>query len=224
MSTINKHHGPHPGILSLLYTVLLVASLVTFGVLSHGATYPRAFGPLANAAPVYGNFATAVRMSALLQIMSAIPLGLFAAALTSRLRFLGVNSTGVSIASFGGTAASILLIFSGICGWTLSQPCVVAGDLSAMRALQLLSFASGGMSFASTLGLLMAGISIPCLFAGWAPRWLSWLGLVLAAIGQLSLLGFLFIPFFFLLPVVRFGSLVWIIGIGFRLTKTKPSA
>jgi hypothetical protein len=220
----SKHHGPHPGILALIYILLLIASLAAFGILSQGAPYPRPFGVPGDAQHIYLDFPTAVRVGALLQIASTIPLGLFAAALTSKLRFLGANSTGVNIASFGGTAAAILLLFSGICGWVLSQPGVVGPDLSVMRSLQLLSFASGGMAFASTLGLMMAGISVPCLFGKWAPRWLCWTGILLAAIAQLSLLGFLFEPFVFLLPVVRFLSLVWMIGMGFVLQKRTSAA
>src|SRR5579859_5509912 len=103
---VRKHHGPHPGILALIYILLLIASLVSFSILAHGAPYPRPFGSLADAQQIYRQFPFALRLNAFFQIGSAIPLGLFNAALTSRLNFLGVNVTGVSIALFGGIAAS----------------------------------------------------------------------------------------------------------------------
>jgi hypothetical protein len=218
----SKHHGPHPGGLALIYFGLLAASLILFSVLSNGAAYPRPFGNPAEIRQTYLQFPLAVRWSALFMIGSAIPLGLLTAALTSRLHFLGVNVTGVSIALFGGLAASIILLFSGLCTWVLSQPGIVTGDLSAMHTLQLLAFGSGGMLFTTALGLFMAGISVPCLFGGYAPRWLAWLGLILAGLGELSVLGFVFPSLYFLLPLVRFPSIVWMIGVGFTMIKQPP--
>lgn len=218
-TAITKHHGPHPGILAIIYFALLAASLIVFNVLSNGAAYPRPFGNLADISQTYLHFQVAVRWGAFLQMGSAIPLGLLTAALTSRLHFLGVHVTGVSIALFGGLATSIFLLFSGLCTWVLSLPGIVAGDLSAMHALQLLAFGSGGMLFGVTLGLFMAGISVPCLFGGYAPRWLVWLGLILAGIGELSVLGFVYPPFYFLLPLVRFPSIVWMVGVGFTMAR-----
>jgi hypothetical protein len=220
MQPITKHHGPHPGILAIIYFALLAASLIVFNVLSHGAAYPRPFGSLQEIRQTYLQYPLAVKWSAVLQMGSAIPLGLLTAALTSRLHFLGVNVTGVSIALFGGLATSILLLFSGLCAWVLSQPGIVTGDLSVMHTLQLLAFGSGGMLFGVTLGLFMAGISVPCLFGGYAPRWLAWLGLILAGIGELSFLGFVFPPFYLLLPLVRFPSIVWMVGVGFTMAKS----
>ena len=217
----NKHHGPYPGNLAIIYILLLAASLILFSVLSNGAPYPRPFGDLAAARQIYEQFPLAIRLNALFQIGSAIPLGLLTAALTSRLHFLGVNVTGVSIALFGGIAASLLMMLSGLCTWVLSQPGIVGGDLSTMHSLQLLSFGSGGMGFAATLGLFMAGISVPCLFGGYAPRWVAWLGLILAGIAELSVLGFVFPALYYLLPVVRFPSTIWMVGVGFTMAKNK---
>src|ERR1700761_127406 len=112
---MQKYHGPNPGILAVIYSLLLIASLMAFSILAEGAPYPRPFGVLTETQRIYLQFPAAVRVSALLQIVSAIPLGLLTAALTGRLGFLKSNVTGINIAAFGGTAASILLIFSGIC-------------------------------------------------------------------------------------------------------------
>jgi hypothetical protein len=46
--------------------------------------------------------ADAVRVVAFLQFGAAIPLGLFTATLVSRLRFLGIDAAGATIALFGG--------------------------------------------------------------------------------------------------------------------------
>jgi hypothetical protein len=215
----SKHHGPYPGALAIIYFILLAASLILFGMLSHGSVYPRPFGELADARHTYLQFPLAIRLNALFQIGSAVPLGLLTAALTSRLRFLGVHVTGVNIALFGGIMASVFLAFSGICTWVLSQPGIVTDDGGVMRALQLLAFGCGGMLFAVALGLFMAGISVPCLFGGYAPRWLAWLGIILCGIAELSFLGFVSPPFSFLIPFVRFPSVVWMVGVGFTMAK-----
>jgi hypothetical protein len=217
--TDKRHHGPHPGILAVIYVLLLIASLVSYGILSHGAPFPRPFGLLTDAQQIYLQFPMAIRVNALLQMGSAIPLGLFTAALTSRLWFLGVNVTGVNIALFGGIAASVLLTLSGISTWVLSQPGIIGSDMTAMHALQLFSFGSGGIAFVVAQGLLMAGISVPCLFGGYAPRWLGWMGMILAAMAVVSFLGFLIPQFYLLLPLVRFPSTIWMIGVGFTMTK-----
>jgi hypothetical protein len=181
------------------------------------------FGSREEAARLFRQFPDAVRVNAFLQFGAAIPLGIFTAAVTSRLQFLGVNVTGVSIAMFGGTAAAVLVILSALAGWILSQP-GITDDLLTMHVLQLIGMLTGGVAHITMLGLLMAGVSIPCLFGKYTPRWLAWLGIILAGLAELSVLSLVFFPLTVLLPVVRFTSYVWMIGTGFRLTKSGAGA
>ncbi|HZY35421.1 MAG TPA: hypothetical protein VFE53_02165 [Mucilaginibacter sp.] len=217
----DRHRGPHPGILAIIYTLLFALGLVLFGILSHGAQFPRPFGPLQTAQQTFLQFPDAIRISALFQFGAAIPLGLFTAAVTSRLSFLGVNVTGVSIALFGGIAASVLFMLSGLSGWVLSQP-GVANDVNVMHAIQLFGFGCGGVAFTVALGLLMAGISVPCLFGRYTPKWLAWFGLILAGIAELSTLSLVVPQATYLLPLVRFPSFIWMIWTGFTLIKNRP--
>lgn len=219
--TYSKHHGPHPGVLAIVYTILFAAGLISFGILSHGAEFPRPFGSSA-AQDTFLKFPEAIRINAFFQFACAIPLGLFTAACTSKLSFLGVKATGVSIALFGGMAAALFFMLSGLCGWVLSQP-GIAGDLSVMRAIQLLGFGSGGIAFTAALGLFMAGISVPCLFGGYAPKWVAWLGLILAGIAELSTLSLVIPQAVLLLPVVRFPSMIWMLAMGFSLQANLPA-
>jgi len=217
----DRHRGPHPGILAIIYTLLFVVSLVLFGILSNGAQFPRPFGPLQTAQQTYLQFPDAIRINALFEFGAAIPLGLFTAAVTSRLSFLGVNVTGVSIALFGGIAASVLFMLSGLSGWILSQP-GVANDVNIMHAIQLLGFGCGGVGFTVAFGLLMAGISVPCLFGGYTPKWIAWFGLILAGIAELSVLSLVAPQAVYLFPLVRFPSFIWMIAAGFTLIKKRP--
>jgi hypothetical protein len=70
--------------------------------------------------------------------------------------------------------------------------------------------------------LLMAGISVPCLLGNYSPKWVAWLGLVLAGLAELSSLGLVFPSATLLFPLVRFPSFVWMIGMGFTLITHKP--
>jgi hypothetical protein len=217
----DRHRGPHPGIIALIYVILFIASLASFAILTHGSGFPMPFGPLAKAQHIYQQFPDAIRVNALLQFGAAIPLGLFTASATSRLNFLGVNATGISIALFGGITASLLITVSSLCSWILSQPGIV-NDLSVMHAVQLFGFASGGVAHVVALGLLMAGISVPGLLGKLIPKWVAWLGLILAGIAELSTLSLVINQFTYLLPIVRFGSYIWLIGTGFTLIKKRP--
>ncbi|AYB32070.1 hypothetical protein [Chryseolinea soli] len=222
-SPYEKHRGPHPGIIAIIYVCLFIVSLILFGILSQGSGFPRPFASPEQAQQIFRQFPDAIRFNALFQFGAAIPLGLFTAAVTSRLRFLGVTATGVNIAQFGGIAASLLITFSSLCSWLLSQP-GVANDLPVMHALQLFGFATGGVAHITALGLLLAGISVPCLLGGYTPKWVAWLGLILAGIAELSTLSLVIEQAGYLLPVVRFGAYIWMISTGFTLAKNKPES
>ncbi|MGO4294999.1 hypothetical protein [Chitinophaga sp. RAB17] len=217
-SPYEQHRGPNPGALAIVYTTLFIASLIIFGVLSHGAAFPRPNGSLTDAQQVFLRFPDAIKFNALFQFGAAIPLGLFTATVTSRLSFLGVNASGVSIAMFGGITASVFITISSLCGWIMAQP-GIADEVHILHAVQLLSFASGGIAHIVALGLLMAGISVPCLLGRYTPKWVAWSGLVLAGIAELSTLSLVIPAAGYLLPLARFGSYIWLISTGFTLTK-----
>lgn len=216
--TASRHRGPHPGIVAVVYAALFMGSIGIYFLLAGGNSFPRPYAPAADLRHLYLDYSSAVRANALLQFGAAIPLGIFTAAVTSRLHFLGLRVTGVTIALFGGITASLFVSLSALCNWVLSQP-GIADDLSLMQALRLLSFATGGAAHTVAIGLLMAGVSVPCLLGDFAHRWVAWLGLILAALAVLSTLSLVIPALNALLPVVRFGSYVWMIGTGFTLSK-----
>lgn len=215
------HHGPQPGIVAIVHVTLFMTSLILLGVLTKGAGFPTPYGDLQKAQASTLQFANSLRITAFLQFGAAIPLGIFTAAVTSRLNFLGVNVSGVSIALFGGVAASIFLTLSSLCSWILSQA-GVATDIHVMHVIQFIGFATGGNAHVAALGLLMAGISIPCLFGRYTPKWVAILGLGLAIFAELSTFGLIFYPAEFFLPIARFGFYIWMIATGFTLAKSRP--
>jgi len=56
------------------------------------------------------------------------------------------------------------------------------------------------------------------------PRWLAWAGLVIAALSELSFFSMVIEPLQFLLPVGRFGGLIWLIAVGFLLPHKRAAA
>jgi hypothetical protein len=217
------HRGPPLGPLAVACVGLFVGSFVVMALLTGGAAYPTPYDPPEAARAFFGPYADALQIVAFLQFGSAIPLGLFTATIVSRLRFLGLNVAGVSIALFGGFAAALMLAISALVSWTLAQP-GIADDPGGLRILQLLTFAFGGPGHVVPLGLLLAGVSVPAAFARLLPRWLVWFGLIVAVIAELSWLSLIAPVAGPLLPIARFPALLWLTIAGFMLPTARGAA
>jgi hypothetical protein len=153
-----------------------------------------------------------------------ICLGLFTAAVVSRLHFLGARATGVYIALFGG----FLVVFDAMAGtmamWALLRPGVAAHP-DVVLALYYVGYGLGGPGFSIPMGLFMAGISVTAAFMKLLPKWLIVCGLILAAAGELSWFHLLVFPkLLFLIPLVRFPGFLWLIAVGFLLPRTRRPA
>jgi hypothetical protein len=214
--------GPPPAVLAAVSTGLLVAGLVTSTVMA-GATFPA---PSAAPEVVQAYFranSAAVAVTAFFTFASAVPLAIYAAAVSARLHTLGIRNSGATIALAGGVLAAGFLSLSGLVSWTLSRP-AISGDPALVHALQALGFGTGGPGHVVALGLLVAGIAVPGLLAGLLPRPFAVAGLVLAAVAELSTLALLVDPAMYLLPIARFGGLLWLIAAGALLPRRRPAA
>lgn len=158
----------------------------------------------------------AIQFGSFCELASAIPLGVFMVTTVSRLRFLGVRAAGESIALLGGIGTTTLLILSALSSWSLTRP-GVAESTGAVSALQAISFAGGGPGFAVLLGLFIAGVSIPAGLYKLMPRWLMWLGIVIAVACELASLSLLNFKAAYFIPVGRFISIIWMIGVALTL-------
>jgi hypothetical protein len=214
-----RHRGPSLALLACVSVGLFVASIVLGQTMTGGTPYPTPFEPPESARAYYGLHGDVVRVMAFLQLGSAVVLGLFAATVFSRLQFLGLTVAGVCIGLFGGIAASILLAVSALSTWVAAQP-GISDELGTLRALHLFLFATGGPGHVAALGLLMAGVSVPGAFMRLIPRWIVWMGLVLAVLAELSTLTLVLPTAAVLIPVARFPAFIWLIAVGFTL----PSA
>jgi hypothetical protein len=219
MSTITSTRRPQAGppllAPALSYAVLLIASVA---VSINGAR------PDTSAASTLDQLRThtgLTHLAALVVFGSAMPLAIWTATTYRRLRTLGVTAPGAVIALVGGILASASLALSGLVGWVTGEIAPIA-DPALARALVDLGFATGAAGFVVPFSLLLAGVAVPVLILRLAPRALAWAGLVIAGIGVLCTLTLVFPALYPLLPVARFGGLLWMIAVSAILPASRP--
>jgi hypothetical protein len=157
-----------------------------------------------------------IQLGSFIELLSAIPLGVFIATTVGRMRSLGVRAAGESIASLGGVGATLLLVLAALTNWSLARP-GVAEAAGAGIALRAVSFAAAGPGFVVMLGFFVAGVSIAAGLHRNLPRWLMWFGIVIALACELAALTVLNFTAGYFIPVGRFGSIVWMIGVSLTL-------
>ncbi len=193
--------GPPLALLAVILLVLLLGGLAVRYALGGMMPLPYGadFGDLqayVRAEPV------AVQVIAVAVFASSVPLAIYAATASARLRQLGVTAPGVTIALAGGILAAGALGLSGLVAWTLSRP-EVSADESLVRALYYLVFLTGGPAHVVTLGLLVAGMAVPGLILGLLPSPLAVAGLVIAVLAELTTLVLVWTELGFLLPIAQ---------------------
>jgi hypothetical protein len=212
--------GPSLILLAIVHIAVFVSNLVVVAALRHGAPYVNPFATGEALSAFFLQNPAAVRIGNLLLFGSAIPFGIFAVTLVSRLRFLGVRAAGTNIALFGGITAANALILSGISGWILSLT-EVAVQAPLAKAIFFFSFLSGGVAYAVGFGLLAAGVSVTSYFTRILPRWVVVLGIVVALAGELSSLSLVTYPANYLIPISRYVGFIWMLSVAISLTRNK---
>ena len=218
-SPLERHPSPPLGPVAIAFTVLFIAGLYPVTLFGGMPYFPGPWESPQTIVTFFQSRPSAVLLCVFLQFGSAIPLGIFTASIVSRLRFLGIKAAGPNIALLGGFITVSTMILGAAVTWTMVHP-GVASDSTLTVALYYMAYALGGPAYAVSVGLLMAGISVPVLFARLAPRWIPILGLALAVCGELSWLNLEFPSALFLIPLTRFPGFVWMIAIGFALPTT----
>jgi hypothetical protein len=218
-----RFRGPSLILLAAVHIVVFVAGLVAAAALRHGASYVTPFASAEAMRSFFAQSPTAVRVSSFFLFGSAVPFGIFAVTVVSRLRFMGVRAAGTNIALFGGLTAASALFLSGIAGWILSLPDVFA-DAPVVKAIYFLSFLCGGALYAVGFGLLAAGVSVTSYFMRLLPRWLVAFGMFIAIAGELSSLSLLTFPANFFIPITRYLGFIWMISVALVLTRSRNAA
>jgi hypothetical protein len=221
LTTKIRHHGPHPGIVAIVFTLLFNIGLYPVTMYGGKPYFP---GPWESVGIIQAYFLArpmSATICAFFQFGSAISLGIFTASILSQLRFLGAKSAGVYIAFFGGLLTAGNITASTFFMWTMAHP-GIANDASLLDALYFMQYAFGGPGFSVAFGLLLAGVSVTAGFLKLLPKWIVIFGIVLAVFGELSWLNLIFPQALFLVPLTRFPGFVWLIAVGFKLPRTKP--
>jgi hypothetical protein len=203
-----------------VYVLPKIASV--FPVSAFGSKPPFFPGLNAPTEAVVSYFSTrahAVLICAFIQLGAAIPFGIFAATVASRLHFLGVNAAGTSSAFFGGAMAAINELNSGAVISVMGKS-LVAQNAALVQAFHYLAVALGGPGFTMPFALLMAGVSVTAGLLKLLPKGLLAFGLLLALTGELSWLSIVIPQADFLIPLTRWLGFVWLIVAGFKLPKT----
>lgn len=222
MKPLPRFRGPSIILLAVVHILLFAAGLVAGSVLRHGAAYVTPFAPAEQVRLFFAQAPMAARLSSFFLFGSAIPFGIFAVTTVSRLRYMGVRAAGTNIALFGGIAATLALFLSGMAGWILSVPEVVA-SAPVVKAISFLSFLCGGVFYAIGFGLLAAGVSVTSYFMRLLPRWITMLGILLAITGELSWFSLIAYPANFFIPFTRFVGFIWMVLAAVALTRGRKT-
>lgn len=215
-----QRSGPPLALLATVTLLLLITGVATSAGL--GGVIPSPFGDATAIADYFAQHPDAVRASAFFAFASAVPLAIYAATASSRLRTLGVTAPGATIALAGGLISATMLTLSGLLQWVLSRP-AVRTEAPVVRALHDLSFLTGGVAHVVLLGLLLAGIAIPALLLRLLPRPLALTGLAIAVVAEVATVSLIWPGASMLLPIARFPGLIWLILAGLMLPRSRPS-
>jgi hypothetical protein len=202
-ATRSRQNGPPLLIPAVVMAVLTAASTAL------GATAARFNAPDLLAYDL--SHRTTLLVLGTVVFATALPLLIWSATAYRRLHSLGVTAPGSAIAFGGGLLAAASLATSGLLTWTSAQsPDPTSPGLA--HALSAFAFAAGGPGFVVPLAMLIAGVSVPGLILRLLPPALAWAGLIIATLGALATFALLTPTLDFLLPVGRFGGLLWLIA------------
>lgn len=217
-----RHRGPPLVLLATVHVVLFVASLVVLNALTDG-TWPRPGADPGDVLTFLAANDTQLRVVGLLQFGAAVPLLLYAATASSRLRHVGVRAAGTTIALAGGVVAAVLLAGAGLGMFTAGATAGVATPALASVVHQVV-FLVGGPGHVVFLGLLLAGIAVTSLLARQLPRGVAGAMLAVAVVAELSILSLVVEPLGVLVAIGRFGSMAALVAAGVLLPTRHPAS
>jgi hypothetical protein len=213
----DHHRGPNLMVLTLIYLAFLL-----LGGSKVSASFHIPLDSVDKAVGFVTANSGAIKWGSFFELASAIPLAIFIATATSRLRFLKVRSAAESIALLGGIIASTMLILSALSTWSITRP-GISGSAGAVRALQALGFLGGGPGFVVPLGLFFAGVSLAAGLHKLVPQWVMWLGVFVAIVCELASLTLLNFKAGYLSPVGGFVGIIWMIALSLSLPRGRPA-
>jgi hypothetical protein len=143
----------------------------------------------------------------------------FAATALTRYRRLGVAAPGPMMGFAGAVLAAASVSLSALFSWAAVQSAPL-GDPTLAKVLSQLWFATGAFGFAAPMGLLVLGLSVPAVIMKFLPAWLAWAGMVIGVLALLSTFGLITSALYPLIPVGRFGGLLFLLAVAVLLPHT----
>ena len=202
----------------VLFAAFFIVGDFLRGALATGAL-PLPGAPAAEVARYVADNRAAILAVGVVQILSAIALFVFAGCVVSVVRRApGAGEMLPGLTRTGGILAAALLLASALLSLALI-PIAAGGDLALVGTVRTLNFLSGGTFHVVALGLFAGAASLAAHRSRALPRWICWLGVVLAVPALLSLLSLAvyFANAFILLG--RLLSFVWSIAAGIALAR-----
>jgi hypothetical protein len=215
MDTARHHDGSPLAFVAVICVGLLFGGLA-IGV-ALGGVPPLPYGPVAPVQQYVRAESVAVQVIAVAVFGSSVPLAVYAAMASARLRQLGVTAPTAAIALTGGTLAAGALGLTGLLAWPLSRP-EVSGDTTLARTLYYLVFLLGGVGHIVALGILVGAMAVPGLVLGLLRRPLAGAGLAIAGLCESTTLVLIWPVLAPMLPVARVSALAWLVVAGARLS------
>lgn len=209
-----RAHGPHAGAVAIVALLLSLAAVVAPILITGQHPYVDPSVPAAEAARQAAERDTALQLSGFLLAGASVPVAICAAVWSAMLRRRGLTVPGPTIALAGGLVTAGSLLTCGIVQWAVGRSGASLDPATAVLAAQL-SFGLGGVGFTVPFGVMLAGVAVPGLLARALPVPIAWAGLILAALAEVSWFALLTPVLFPVLPLARFGGLVWLILAGF---------
>ena len=178
---------------------------------------PLPYGPVGAVVSYVRTQPAAVRVIAVATFASSVPLAIYAAAVSARLRRLGAGRAAATIALTGGILAAGALGLAGLLGWTMSWPEVA--DTALARALYMLVFLTGGPGHIVALGVLVAAMAASGLPRAVLPRPVARIGLATAVLAESVVVVLIWPVLGVLLPIARVLALTWLVAASITITR-----
>lgn len=218
-----RRGASHPGRggPSLIVLVLVCIGILFGGIaigVGMGGVMPLPYGPVSAVAAYVRAQPAAVRVIAVATFASSVPLAIYAATASARLRQLGTGGAVATIVLTGGILAAGGLALAGLLGWTLSWP-EVSADAALVRALYLLVFLTGGPGHIVALGVLVAAMAASGLTRGVMPRSVARFGLATAVFAESAVAVLIWPALGVILPIARVLALTWLMAAALALTR-----
>ena len=213
-----RHPGPNLLLLTLIYLAFLVLGpsqvSASFHIPLDSASKAVAFVAASGGSIKWGSF---------FELASAMPLCVFIATTTSRLRFLGVRAAGESIAFLGGIIATTMLMLSALSTWSLTRPGVPRTPPAQCTRCRRSVSSAGALDSSSLSVCFWLAYFLPPAYQDSCPDgscgWELSLPLLPGELASFTLVNF---TAGYFIPVGRFISILWMIALSLTLPVGKP--